>query len=368
MKVKILDSIGIHSGTRYYMDAFIDIIHEICDCDVEVLSNYSNTGKQPYLPYFYKGGSILKFLKLLYAGIKVFCTTLTMRNNVLYIITSYGTNIDSFLLFCSFPAKHRIVDAHEVIQQGAESNKLYNRIYKFLYKHIKTVIIHSPRAKEVLNCIGYQGAIMTVPHFEYNLDAIYSEKALGDDVIKCIKTTKINILLFGSISYNKGVDLLVNSVNTLPDNVKERLNIIIAGKSTDETLGGLSLEDGLYSTVIRHINDDEMKFLYSQTDYVILPYRLTYQSGVLEMAINYSKPVIVSDIPYFHSVITKYPSFGLLTGLEVNSIHNTLIDLINKQTDDFYNQADVYSYHHKPEITDFINSLRDFFYTCGEIK
>jgi glycosyltransferase involved in cell wall biosynthesis len=47
---------------------------------------------------------------------------------------------------------------------------------------------------------------------------------------------------------------------------------------------------------IRYIPDSEVADYYAAADLVILPYKKIYQSGVLIMAMSYSKPVVVSDI------------------------------------------------------------------------
>ena len=144
----------------------------------------------------------------------------------------------------------------------------------------------------------------------------------------------------------------------MPDVVKDRINVIIAGKPTDETYSRLDTTSTVFNTIIRYINDDEMKYLFSHTDYVVLPYRVTYQSGVIEMAFNYCKPVLASDIPYFIDVLKSYPSFGLITGLDSKSFKNNIKKLSNLSINDFYNTKDVYSYHHKPEIDNFVNEMR----------
>ena len=55
-------------------------------------------------------------------------------------------------------------------------------------------------------------------------------------------------------------------------------------------------------------------YLYEHTDYVALPYRKTSQSGILEMAFYFRKPILASDVPYFRRMLTEFPSFGILSG------------------------------------------------------
>ncbi len=359
MTIRIIDPIGVHSGMKYYIDSFISILHKTGVNEIEVLSNYSYNKKHAFMPCLFKGLFFIKALKLMFTGVKLFITTL-LRRNCVYIILSYGTIIDFWLLLCSLPARYLIVDGHEIIHQGSETNNKYQRLFSYVYKFINTVIIHSEKGRSTLESIGYKGEVMFVPHFEYNLDSNYDEKVIDNDVKSCIKRDKINVLFFGSLSYNKGIDILVENANCLLDVYKKKLNVIIAGKPTDDTLSQLSITDDIFSSVIRLISDDEMKYLYSNTDYVILPYRVTFQSGVLEMAFNYRRPVIISDIPYFRSMLSKYPSFGILTRLERDDFQKVLTEIHFLDTDNFYKPEDVYSYQHKPEMDSFICEMRDY--------
>lgn len=40
----------------------------------------------------------------------------------------------------------------------------------------------------------------------------------------------------------------------------------------------------------RHINDDELVYLYSKTDYILLPYKKSSQSGILRWRLISIKP------------------------------------------------------------------------------
>ena len=98
-----------------------------------------------------------------------------------------------------------------------------------------------------------------------------------------------------------------------------------------------------FQVFLKHINDDELVFLYKNTDYVVLPYRKTSQSGILEMAFYFKKPIIASNIPYFNMMLSKFKSFGMLTDLDIPSFTNTFSKIIQRHTKytDYYIDTEI---------------------------
>lgn len=346
--VIIVDPIGIHSGMRYYYNSFKKLFENDTDVCFEIASNYNEGEKTPFLPNFYEGSSILKILKLLWAGIKLFFYSLAHRTPV-YVYLSYGTIIDAFLLFSLSFSRNLVVDCHEVIQQGSEDNLFLNKVFRLVYKRFHKVIIHSEHGVNMLNKIQFKGDYYQVPHFRYVEDDSYNKLNVGIDVTNSIDRDFVNLLFFGNITYNKGVDLLIESIMKSPESLKRCLRVIIAGRAIDDTIhkyDDILTNSSVFKVVIRHLNDDEMKFLYVNSDYVVLPYRITYQSGVLEMAFNYRKPIITSPIPYFQSTIDKYPSFGLIADFNDQTIINTYHKICNNKNV-FFCESDLDNYYHQ---------------------
>ena len=244
---------------------------------------------------------------------------------------------------------------HEVIQQGSESNSVFQKLFKSVYKGCNKVIIHSEHGKEMLDRVGYRGEMFEIPHFRYCEDSSYNIDSIKEDVKSAFLDTKTNLLFFGNITYNKGIDILIDFYRKLSPNIKDKLHLVIAGNSIDGKLEGIDIKQNEGISVInRHIADDEMKYLFLKSSFVLLPYRITYQSGVLEMAFNYRKPVIVSDIPYFKSVISEYNSFGRVMNFNSNSAEVELSEILQCdkalffsaiELDHYYNQKIVNKFH-----------------------
>ena len=362
-KIYIFDYIGTHCGMHYYNAVFKELLSEIPDTDIEILSNYADTAqRKPFLRNFYVSNKIVGVAILLYDFFKLLCKRIA-EPRATFIVLSYGNPIDvGFILFACAVARHTVVDIHEAVAQDAEHHRWLVALYAFLYARcVKSVIIHSERTREFMQRFGFKGRTMYVPHFKYALKKEYDTAHIAPDVRNAIVADKTNVLFFGNLTYNKGVDILLEAYLALPASARERLNIIVAGRDIDGTVGRVNT-NGTENVhlILRHISDDELVMLYSSTDFIALPYRQTSQSGILEMAFYFRKPIIASRIEYFEYMLSRFGSFGLLTGNTVEEYARTLASLPDTDRNAFY-RADEYDlYCNRREMAEFVAEFKKY--------
>ena len=105
-------------------------------------------------------------------------------------------------------------------------------------------------------------------------------------------------LFFGLIRDYKGLDLLLEAwAKWLPEGGK----LLIAGEfyASREKYIALIERLGLQNRVVLHdrfIADDDVKYYFSAADCLVLPYRTATQSGVTQIAYNFSLPMIVTRV------------------------------------------------------------------------
>jgi len=361
MKIFILDFIGIHSGMNYYNDALIKLLSDK-GISVELLSNYSTDSGKPFTKNIFTGNKITKLYRFVQFYLKVLIKVLMFRKNY-FIIYFYGGKIDALLLLTTFFSSKIILDIHDVYALDSSKIGRAKYIIDFLISNrINYLISHSDKNKQILNMINYKKEIIEVPHFKYNIDSI-STGRISIELEKAIETNKINILFFGNMRLSKGIDILLDTIINIQNVEKfiSSFNFIIAGKDNI----GISeqycnLNKNMIKFVLKHIDDNELSYLFKKSDYIILPYREISQSGVLEMAIGYKKPVLLSDIEYFKKYIEKYSSFGLLFTNSQEGIRNVLenvftISANNPKT--FYNEVDYKRYLNHDENLMFVDRI-----------
>jgi glycosyltransferase involved in cell wall biosynthesis len=353
----IVDYLGIHCGMRYYNEAFVKVLMSIDELEIVILSNYRyGTQKKPFFYNQYTGTIVAKTSHLLINYSRLFFFILKHRHSI-FIFLSYGITIDVLFIYIITIAQNHVIDVHEAVAQSLDKSKLLKKCFHYLYsKRVNRVIEHSERTDKYLNEYNYRGVRFFVPHFRYCIKTEYDMHKVGTDVLSSVKSDKINFLFFGNICYNKGIDVLIDSINQLPESITDRINVIVAGKDYDGVINRNGLiKNNLLCVILRHIEDDELVYLFKHTDYVTLPYRKTSQSGILEMAFHFKKPVVVSDIPYFRQTLMAFPSFGILAKSGVLGYADAIESIVNNSRCSFFEEADNEKYNHRKEIDSFKN-------------
>lgn len=350
----LVDFIGEHCGMHYYLDAFKRILESIDGVKVGIVSNYSVDDQPPILLNQYKGN---KLNKMLAAGRNLWRLKRFIENHKddHYIYLTYGNILDPYFLKIVSKAPHHCIDIHEALAQNEDSNvRLREQLAKVYCDNITDVISHSSRTDDYLMQFGFEGHRYEVPHFKYVFPRVYDLASIPLELRNAISKDRKNVLFFGNITREKGIDILLDAVNNLNDEDAEKINVIVAGKDIDGVYKRVRIRpDRSVSFFTRHISDDELRFLYDNVDYLALPYRKTSQSGILEMAFYFKKPIIASDIPYFRKMLTQFPSFGYLDGNSSKDFSYALHEILKRNPSDFFNEEDYAKYENRKEVEDF---------------
>lgn len=340
---------------HYYDIAFADIFREK-GLNVRIYSNFAEKSNKTYFPLFFKGFKIKRILFLFWAYIKYFYFIITHINDKIIYLT-YGELYEIPFLLISSISKNAFIDVHEVhALKYADDSKIAKFIEYIYKKRIRNIIYHSDRTYNILN--GKNMNMLFVPHFKY----VFKKEYNKDNLSKGISESFINrdakkFLFFGNLSTVKGVDIVVD-VFTHIANINYEL--VIAGKNV-ENINFQNVHSQNIKVFDRHINDDELVFLYSNTDYILLPYRKSSQSGIFAMAAYFHKPMILSDIPYFSEMLSEFPSFGVKSSL--SDYGETILKIIEKDNNFYYKTEDCEKFEMKKEIEEFIMNFLDYYKT-----
>ena len=105
-------------------------------------------------------------------------------------------------------------------------------------------------------------------------------------------------LFFGLIRDYKGLDLLLEAwAKWRPEGRK----LLVAGEfyASREKIYSLIETLGLQDSVVMHegfVADEDVRYYFSAADSLLLPYRTATQSGVTQIAYNFSVPMLVTDV------------------------------------------------------------------------
>ena len=355
--IYIVDLIGSYCGMHYYDEAFADILRKK-GSQVKILSTFNEQGEKPFFSIIFGRNKLISVLLLLKNYLRLLKHMITHKRGV-YIYMCYGELYDLLMMSPGMVSRRLWCDMHEAhALKYIDTSRVLCFFDWYYTKYVRCFIYHSERTKNILNTIGVKVPMLYVPHLKYSFKKKYEEKSLSKDVANAfVSIGKIKFLFFGNLSHAKGIDIIVDVFARLPHDVREKVELVIAGKNVENIDFSLLCRISTdYRVLDRHINDDELVYLYSHTDVVLLPYRKSSQSGIFAMACYFKKVMLLTDIPYFRKMIDEFPSFGRLTS--INKYRQSVEDIIKRPVlDNYYTTSDCERYEQKKEINDFVTMV-----------
>lgn len=212
---------------------------------------------------------------------------------------------------------HKIVLTVHNINAGKRDNHdtwLNRFTLKALYTLAHRLIVHTPQSKqELMHEFNIPASKIAV--IKHGMNNRVSQRGITSEEARQhfgIKKEEKVVLFFGNIDYYKGLDILIDSLFFLPQNLSEKVKVLIAGnsKSKGYTEQALKKTEGthLHEKIlahIQHIPDSEVEYYFNAADCIVLPYRTIYQSGVIFMAYTFGLPLIVTDVGNFKNDVIE---------------------------------------------------------------
>lgn len=134
------------------------------------------------------------------------------------------------------------------------------------------------------------------------------------------------MLFFGLIRDYKGLDMLLEAFECIED---KSLRLIVAGEFYNDKEQYRALLERLGERVILHdrfIADEDVKYYFSVAEALVLPYRTATQSGVTQIAYNFSVPMVVTNVGGLPEIVAD-GKVGIVCEPTVQSIAEALLQL-----------------------------------------
>ncbi len=202
--------------------------------------------------------------------------------------------------------------AHDILRPIAILNKGWeDKQLKAFYQSCDALFVHSQhQANELLAFAPglTSDSIHLVPHGPYTYPAPQKDRATFLKEIGIPLEHQV-ALFFGQLRDEKNLDVFIRAFARSNPST----HLIIAGKANSrhkdvvyyKTLGEeLEIGNRLHF-FHRFIEDEEVGNFFNASDWIALPYKksFTSQSGVLNIAAHYQKPVLVSNAPVLKETV-----------------------------------------------------------------
>ncbi len=200
-----------------------------------------------------------------------------------------------FLLSC-IKKGNRYVLFHNVV---SHENRIFERfLLKVFIKKIDYCIVMNDYNAKLILQINPKAKIIKNFHPIYEIP--HSNSSSHDYKRELKIEKKKTILFFGLIREYKGLDLLINAIGLSKNKLKD-LKVLVVGESYEsldkyhKMIRDHNMEDS-FIFINNFIDKADIEKYFLSSELVILPYKSASQSGVLSLAYNFNRPVIVTDV------------------------------------------------------------------------
>lgn len=197
---------------------------------------------------------------------------------------------------------------------------------KFFLNQNHGFVVMSEAVKKDLLSLKPDAKFLYHPHPLYDHFGDKMDKAEAKKKLDIPENNKV-LLFFGFIRSYKGLDLLIEALNKLP----EDYTLLIAGevygdfKPYDELIQKYNLENKIKKHV-RYIVDNEAPLFFSASDVCVLPYKSATQSGIVGIAYHFGLPVLATDVgglsemiePHGTGLMVEKPEPGMIAEALIN--------------------------------------------------
>lgn len=185
---------------------------------------------------------------------------------------------------------------------------------KLILNKTKAIFVHGEAIKIYITkhlLLKVSDKVVSVPYpIKYFTNDISKEKARK--ILNLPENSKI-LLAFGGTRFEKGVNLLLDAAEKIP--LSNNFKILIAGQAEffnkKYFINRMSTNTILKNRLIlrlMYIEGRNIDLYFNAIDVLVLPYRNIYmgQSGPLNLAIMYNKPIIAADVLQIGYDMKKY--------------------------------------------------------------
>jgi glycosyltransferase involved in cell wall biosynthesis len=168
---------------------------------------------------------------------------------------------------------------------------------RFAFAAVDAFIVQSGAVEKELNAFSPRARYELVPHpvyeiFGTNLPKEKARQELG------IRDERV-ILFFGYVRRYKGLHILLDAMPTILKSMQVKL-LVIGEFYDDEQKYRRQIEEKKLSEHVHvhsdYVPNEEVGRYFSAADIVVLPYVSATQSGIVQIAYQFDKPVIATDV------------------------------------------------------------------------
>jgi len=175
---------------------------------------------------------------------------------------------------------------------------------RYAFRSVDAFIAQSAAVERDLNSFWPGSRYALVPHPVYE---IFGSSLPKDKARAALGVTDERVILFfGYVRRYKGLHTLLDAMPAILNSIKVKLLVVGEFYDDEEKYRAQIVEKGLQENVLVHsdyVPNEEVNKYFSAADIVVLPYISATQSGIVQIAYQFDKPVIATDVGGLSEVV-----------------------------------------------------------------
>lgn len=203
------------------------------------------------------------------------------------------------------------------------------------YREADAVLVHSENGVDDLVSAGVdRGRVVRIFHANYThlcdesgLSRLEARELLG------LPDSARVLLFFGGIAPYKGLDILIEAFSKAAT-ADSSLHLVIAGglrmdfSEYQQAIDRLASRDRVLKD-LRYIPLGEFAKFFVACDVVVLPYRRIYQSGVLQLAYGFARPVVVTNVGGISDSVLEDQTGVVARSVDADALADAITDILS---------------------------------------
>lgn len=249
---------------------------------------------------------------------------------------------------------------HNVIPH--EHSFMDKLLLHFVFSSGNAFITHSRQDHDELLRLRPHATVYRSPHPSYEIFAGENEANEKDSKNRLGLPGKKVLLFFGYIREYKGLEFLLQAMELL--NPEEGYHLLVVGEFYDNkekyrTVMNKLLKKGQLTLIDKYVRNEDVFNYFSASDIVIAPYIRATQSGVIQIAYGFLKPVIAARVGGIPEVVIDGQTGYLVPPADAEAIAAAVQRYFDSNQDDRFRKNIIkenkkYSWGHMVKIIEEI--------------
>jgi glycosyltransferase involved in cell wall biosynthesis len=180
-----------------------------------------------------------------------------------------------------------------------ESSVVDKLLSRYAFAAGSIFVAHSKQDRDNLKRLRPNAIVHQNPHPTYDMFADSDRLTKEEAKRKLDLEGKRVLLFFGFIREYKGLDVLLEAVESLPE--KDNYHLLVVGEFyEDRAKYQASLDrltaSGRLTLVDRYVANEEVPLYFSAADLLMVPYLTATQSGVIQIGYAFETPVVATQV------------------------------------------------------------------------